>query len=307
MEEQMDLYTRSYDNDWNRIVYLKVLEGRDAISGMKDPQTCKLILVLEGNGMIECNNRLLYINAPALMCINQEEFVALEENQNLKIKVLFFNPVALNDKFSYHIFNEKYYDKMEGTTFFQDLIMLHSFYDIRNSKRTLILLEAASSVILKKLMDNIKEELESQKDGYWPCRSRSYFIELLFFLEGLRCEEPLEERSVAIQTDASKLIHNIVSYLNQNINQKMTLELLEKKLGCNRNKINSEFQKEMNTTVMKYFVWMRMQLAGAILRDTEIPIIEVALRVGYSDASYFSRTFKDHYGKTPREYQSILS
>jgi len=55
---------------------------------------------------------------------------------------------------------------------------------------------------------------------------------------------------------------------------------LEKTFACNRNQINKEFQKELNTTVMKYFTQMRMQLASILLRDTEIPILEVALRVG---------------------------
>ena len=57
---------------------------------------------------------------------------------------------------------------------------------------------------------------------------------------------------------------------------------------------------------MKYFVMLRMQLAGNILSDTEIPIMEVALRVGYSDVSYFSRVFKMHFGKSPSEYRAFM-
>jgi len=70
------------------------------------------------------------------------------------------------------------------------------------------------------------------------------------------------------------------------------------------NQINKEFQKELNTTVMKYFTQMRMQLASILLRDTEIPILEVALRVGYSDAGYFSKTFKLYSGISPSEYRN---
>ena len=82
--------------------------------------------------------------------------------------------------------------------------------------------------------------------------------------------------------------------------------MIEKEFACNRNKINNEFKKEMNTSVMNYFVKMRMQLAAGILRDTGIPIMEVSMRVGYSDVGYFSRTFKKQFGQTPNEYQSLF-
>jgi len=305
MEEQMDLFTKSHDREWNRIVFLKVLEDNDAISYMNDRETCKMILILSGNGAIECNNRVLHIVAPALLCINHEDSIIFKESNAFLMRVLFFQPIALNDKFLYDFFDDKSFKKMEGTTIYQDLTLLSSFYGIDYSKRTLIMLDA-SSVVFKRLMEKIAIELEVQKDGYWPCRSRSYFIELLFFLEGFRHNKRIEELSVVIEKNANNLLHNIIHYLNQNINKKITLELLEKKFSYNRNKINSEFQKEMNTTVMKYIVLMRMQLAGTILRDTEIPMIEVAMRVGYSDVGYFSRTFKLHYGKTPSEYHNAM-
>jgi len=54
---------------------------------------------------------------------------------------------------------------------------------------------------------------------------------------------------------------------------------------------------------MKYFTQMRMQLASILLRDTEIPILEVAFKVVYSDAAYFSRAFKLYCGTSPSEYR----
>jgi len=287
----MDLFTRSYDKDWNRIVYLKVLENQEACLHLKDDKTCKLILLLEGNPTIRYNNQTAFIIAPSVLCLNHLDTVEFDYNPNCKMTVLFFRPSALNDQLEYSAFHSNLYEKMVGTTLFQDMVLLSSFYDINDSKRELILLDTVSAVSLMQLLNKINQELTEQKDGYWPCRSRSYFIELLFFLEGLRCNESLQKMRIILGKNKNSIVHNIIQYLNQNIDKKITLEHLEKTFACNRNQINKEFQKELNTTVMKYFTQMRMQLASILLRDTEIPILEVALRVGYSDAGYFSKTF----------------
>jgi len=204
-------------------------------------------------------------------------------------RVLFFRPSALNDQLEYSAFHSNLYEKMVGTTLFQDMVLLSYFMIL---------------ISLMQLLNKINQELTEQKDGYWPCRSRSYFIELLFFLEGLRCNESLQKMRIILGKNKNSIVHNIIQYLNQNIDKKITLEHLEKTFACNRNQINKEFQKELNTTVMKYFTQMRMQLASILLRDTEIPILEVALRVGYSDAGYFSKTFKLYSGISPSEYRN---
>jgi len=300
----MELFTRSYDKDWNRIVYLKILENQEACLHLNDDQTCKLILFLEGNSTITCNNQTAYIIAPSVLCLNHRDTIEFDSISNCKTMVLFFQPIALNDQLKYSVFHPGYYQDMVGTTLFQDMTLLSSFYDINNSKRQLILLDAVSAVSLKQLLNKINKELTDQKDGYWPCRSRSHFIELLFFLEGLRTNASLQNMSIIVDKNKNNIVHKIVQYLNQNIDKKITLEELEKTFGCNRNQINKEFQRELNTTVMKYFTQMRMQLANILLRDTEIPILEVAFKVGYSDAAYFSRAFKLYCGSSPSEYRN---
>jgi len=53
---------------------------------------------------------------------------------------------------------------MVGTTLFQDMVLLSSFYDINDSKRELILLDTVSAVSLMQLLNKINQELTEQKD-----------------------------------------------------------------------------------------------------------------------------------------------
>jgi two-component system response regulator YesN len=47
----------------------------------------------------------------------------------------------------------------------------------------------------------------------------------------------------------------------------------------------------------------RMEFAKKYLKETGLTISEIAIRVGYNNFSYFSKTFKDYTGKTPNEFR----
>ena len=47
-----------------------------------------------------------------------------------------------------------------------------------------------------------------------------------------------------------------------------------------------------------------MKQAAYLLANNQVNVSEVAYRVGYASHSYFSSTFKDFFGMTPREFVS---
>ena len=48
----------------------------------------------------------------------------------------------------------------------------------------------------------------------------------------------------------------------------------------------------------------RIDRAVELLQQTDIPVREIAVRVGYTDANYFTKVFKRHLGVTPTEYRN---
>ena len=54
---------------------------------------------------------------------------------------------------------------------------------------------------------------------------------------------------------------------------------------------------------MEYLTGVRIQKAKELLNTTSLMIYEVAERVGYRDAQYFSVIFKKMTGSTPKEFQ----
>ena len=75
-------------------------------------------------------------------------------------------------------------------------------------------------------------------------------------------------------------------------------------VGISRVHLNRKLKENGNvppSTLIKSF---RMKQAAYLLANNQVNVSEVAYRVGYASHSYFSSTFKDFFGMTPREFVS---
>jgi len=78
-----------------------------------------------------------------------------------------------------------------------------------------------------------------------------------------------------------------------------TLERLGEEAGLSRSALHDRFVYFIDQAPMQYLAQWRMQLASAMLRDTDAKVIEVALRVGYESEAAFARAFKRAVGTSP--------
>jgi len=54
----------------------------------------------------------------------------------------------------------------------------------------------------------------------------------------------------------------------------------------------------------RYLLTRRIERATALLRDTDLPIIEIAFRTGWNSLGTFGRTFRDVMGESPSEFRA---
>ncbi len=86
----------------------------------------------------------------------------------------------------------------------------------------------------------------------------------------------------------------------------------EKGLGINRmaeevflapTYLSSLFKQTTGMTINQYLTKLRMEYAKSLLPDPKLKLYQVADMVGYEDAAYFARIFKNQTGMTPIEYK----
>lgn len=65
--------------------------------------------------------------------------------------------------------------------------------------------------------------------------------------------------------------------------------------------LSTLFRDTMNISFHDHLQAVRMKNASYLLLNTQLKCYEVASRVGYTDAEYFSKIFRQYYGYSPKE------
>lgn len=95
----------------------------------------------------------------------------------------------------------------------------------------------------------------------------------------------------------------VLAYIHDNLSEDMTLDALASEAAMSRYHFARAFAKAVGRSPLQYVIGERMELARTMLRTDRAPVAEIALRVGYEDASRFSRHFRRHAGVTPGTFR----
>lgn len=77
-------------------------------------------------------------------------------------------------------------------------------------------------------------------------------------------------------------------------------------LNVTANYLNKTVKSHTHRTAIDWIEIARLNLAKKLLKDKSIPIVDVAVRSGLVDQSYFSRFFKKKTGMTPSQFRNSL-
>lgn len=98
-------------------------------------------------------------------------------------------------------------------------------------------------------------------------------------------------------------INAICQYLDENLEDKITINQLSEKSFLSPSRLAHLFREETGMTISKWREKQRISRAAMLLQNSQLPIAKIAQLVGYDDALYFSRLFHSHHDVGPREYR----
>ncbi len=96
------------------------------------------------------------------------------------------------------------------------------------------------------------------------------------------------------------------AFIAANIDSNLTIPFIAKNVGLNVNYLKTEFKELYGETIFQYLTSLRMQHAYDLINHTDLPVAEIATKVGYKYPQHFTKTFKKYYFKTPSELRKKL-
>ena len=110
-----------------------------------------------------------------------------------------------------------------------------------------------------------------------------------------------------VSSDGNPAVLQSKNFMWNNYMKKLTLNEIAGQVHLNPQYFSVLFKRETGESVTTYLTNVRVDHAKLLLKDTSIPINEVARRVGYDDPDYFSRLFRKASGTTPRQYRTVMN
>jgi len=164
----------------------------------------------------------------------------------------------------------------------------------------LALLLIGAVLLFRKKRKSMQEVIDTHEDSLKMAKEKEATLQKELTAAVRNDDAALKQPSA----DDSFLL-KITSVIEENIdNPKLSAATLSELTDCNQRTLTRKIKQLTNMTTMEYIRSIRMKQAAQMLKGGNFTVAEVMYRVGYNNASYFSRSFAAQFGMPPSEYKN---
>lgn len=96
-----------------------------------------------------------------------------------------------------------------------------------------------------------------------------------------------------------------IALMESNIATPRTMSEIASQTGLSRRQLERLFKQHLGSTPHHYYLALRLDWARDLLRQTRIPVTEVAIASGFASTSQFSKSFRDAYACRPSDVRQV--
>ncbi|HLR36953.1 MAG TPA: AraC family transcriptional regulator [Chitinophagaceae bacterium] len=163
---------------------------------------------------------------------------------------------------------------------------------------TFLIEEIMTDDILQTVNDIVKEKHPRELMSYYY---KLKTMELLFHLF-----QSLSHRRQFVHYKLNKKdiisIYNVRDQLISSLQKPTPISDLKQIAGMNELKMRKLFTQIFGMGIYDYFQHLRMKEAAKLMREKQLTVSEAGYQMGFENLSHFSRVFKKHIGKLPKQY-----
>lgn len=243
----------------------------------------ELIWVLRGNLELVCEGKKFYLQRQNLFMLNPFHTHEITSSEDAMIITYRFKKEYLEQH--QHSFNDLTFE-----------LKVHTLDELVSKYKEVPLL---ISELLRLLIDpNPSDIIRYKIIGYYNMLVYELYTMLLKekYLD-------IKKKDVPIYLER---IQKITEYLNQNFLQKISLDELSHIIGISRFRLSHFIKEQIGISFRDYIFNMRLEYALRLLRDSEIGIIDISKKSGFSDVKYLNKMIKDRFQQTALKYRKAM-
>jgi len=165
-------------------------------------------------------------------------------------------------------------------------------------EKSVVYIPDSKREIAESVLQKIEQEYAAY-DSHSPYMINLYIEELIVLLSRLH----LDYKPTLPPTD--RTIHEISKYIRKNYSKDLSLASLGRIFAISESHLSRSFKSTTNIGINEYITYVRLMNAETLLKETNLPITEIAGRCGFNDSNYFSTVFKKAKGITPLKFSHI--
>ena len=248
---------------------------------------------------------LVYADKGDLICSIEDNEIVLKEGEVIFHKPGVTHAHRADGRRAPNVFIISFECKNEAIRYFEDRhmavdksLLRFIFAIIDESKRTFDLPYSDPELKKMKLLEN--PALGGQQ------LIKNYLELLLINLMRSETEKNSSEAVFLPQEQFDELISDrVIEYMKEHVDERLSVADICSILHYNKSYIFRQFKKTTGSSLMAYFVKMKVQKAKEMLRETDLSVATISDKLSFDSPNYFSKTFKKITGYTPSTYRKM--
>jgi len=248
-------------------------------------------IITEGTGLHHVENNSFPVKQGDFFIIPPNTKHGYSETSSLNIFHL-----LLSDKFL-----EKYNDELKSLRGYSLLFNIEPKLRVKNNLKIFPSIPSSTFMFLNteisKLHKINREEMLSET------QKSIKTLNLILELSSIVTSEDFSstKRSIIDVKEVSK----VISYIDNNYNEKITLKDLCKVSNMSRSTLLYHFNLACACSPAEYLLSVRLEKATKLLETTKLAIATIAQECGFFDSSHFTKYFFQKKGILPKDYRNL--
>lgn len=117
------------------------------------------------------------------------------------------------------------------------------------------------------------------------------------------CIHKFEKSCLSGSGSARSDVERIRQYIQYHVDEDLRIDQLASRVYLSQTYLSYVFKKETGMTLSRYIRQCRMEKAKELLTTTDMKIVQICEKVGFSNVSYFCQSFREYTGMSPERFR----